>query len=62
MLLLQKQQLKSGTVHTIEHALENGKEVFAVPGSIHSPLSEGPNMLIIEGAKPVWNGYQISKN
>lgn len=50
---------KSGTVSTMEHALENGKEIFAIPGSIHSPLSLGPNMLILEGAKPVWNGHQI---
>ena len=50
---------KSGTVSTMEHALENGKEVFAIPGSIHSPLSIGPHMLILEGAKPVWDGHQI---
>lgn len=50
---------KSGTVSTMEHALENGKEIFAIPGSIHSSLSLGPNMLILEGAKPVWNGHQI---
>jgi len=50
---------KSGTVSTMEHALENGKEVFAIPGSIHSPLSLGPHLLILEGAKPVWNGHQI---
>lgn len=50
---------KSGTVSTMEHALENGKEIFAIPGSIHSPLSAGPHHLILEGAKPVWNGYQI---
>lgn len=50
---------KSGTVSTMEHALENGKEIFAIPGSIHSPLSIGPHMLILEGAKPVWDGHQI---
>lgn len=50
---------KSGTVSTMEHALENGKEIFAVPGSIHSDLSEGPHHLILEGAKPIWNGHQI---
>ncbi|MEK4485164.1 DNA-processing protein DprA [Psychrobacillus sp. FSL H8-0484] len=50
---------KSGTVSTMEHALENGKEIFAIPGSIHSPLSAGPHFLILEGAKPVWNGHQI---
>ncbi|MCM3356945.1 MAG: DNA-processing protein DprA [Psychrobacillus sp.] len=50
---------KSGTVSTMEHALENGKEIFAVPGSIHSDLSEGPHHLILEGAKPIWDGHQI---
>jgi len=50
---------KSGTVSTMEHALENGKEIFAIPGSIHSPLSIGPHLLILEGAKPVWTGHQI---
>lgn len=50
---------KSGTVSTMEHALENGKEIFAIPGSIHSPLSVGPHRLILEGAKPVWDGHQI---
>lgn len=50
---------KSGTVSTMEHALENGKEIFAIPGSIDSPLSVGPHLLILEGAKPVWNGHQI---
>lgn len=50
---------KSGTVSTMEHALENGKEIFAVPGSIHSDLSEGPHHLILEGAKPIWDGNQI---
>lgn len=43
----------------MEHALENGKEIFAIPGSIDSGLSEGPHHLILEGAKPIWNGHQI---
>lgn len=50
---------KSGTVSTMEHALEHGKEIFSVPGPIHSELSLGPHQLLLEGAKPVWNGYQI---
>lgn len=50
---------KSGTVSTMEHALEHGKDVFAVPGSIQSELSLGPHQLLLDGAKPVWNGYQI---
>lgn len=58
-VLITEAKEKSGTVSTMEHALENGKEIFAIPGSIHSPLSKGPHLLILEGAKPIWNGYQI---
>ncbi|MGI2327206.1 DNA-processing protein DprA [Planococcus sp. YIM B11945] len=58
-IVVTEAQMKSGTLSTIEHALEHGKDVFAVPGSIFSPLSEGPHKLISEGAKPVWNGHQI---
>ncbi|WP_102692677.1 DNA-processing protein DprA [Rummeliibacillus pycnus] len=50
---------KSGTLSTIEHGLENGKHIFVVPGDITKPLSKGPNKLLLEGAMPVWNGYQI---
>lgn len=50
---------KSGTMSTIEHALEHGKDVFAVPGPITSRLSEGPNHLISEGAAPLSHGFQV---
>lgn len=39
---------KSGTINTIRHAIDQGREVFAVPGSIFSPASEGVNELISE--------------
>lgn len=58
-VLVTEAQVKSGTLSTIEHALEHGKDIFAVPGDIGSPLSEGPHKLISEGAKPVWNGLQV---
>ena len=51
--------LKSGTLITTEHALENGKDVFVVPGPIHSEQSLGTNRLLREGAIPIWNGEQI---
>ena len=42
--------IKSGTLITVGHALDQGREVFAVPGSVRSKLSGGTNMLIMEGA------------
>ena len=50
---------RSGTMSTVEHALDHGKEIYAVPGSVTSSLSEGPNRLIDEGAQPLWNGFQV---
>ncbi|MEA5050853.1 MAG: DNA-processing protein DprA [Oscillospiraceae bacterium] len=43
---------KSGTMITASWALDDGREVFAVPGSIFSPTSEGTNHLIKLGASP----------
>lgn len=46
---------RSGTMITVEHALDQGKQVYAVPGNITSENSYGTNELIKEGAIPVTN-------
>jgi len=42
---------KSGTLHTASHAAKQGREVFAVPGQITSPMSGAPHFLLKKGAK-----------
>ncbi|MCC6173704.1 MAG: DNA-protecting protein DprA [Chloroflexi bacterium] len=50
---------KSGAMITAATAAEQGRDVFAVPGSILSPASAGPNQLIKEGAKVVTEAVDV---
>ena len=49
-LLLIEARRKSGTHTTVQYALDQGKEVFALPGNVDAPGSELPLMLLKEGA------------
>ena len=50
---------RSGTLNTAAHALSQGRELFVVPGNITSPLSEGCNSLLKQGAHPVTSARDI---
>lgn len=50
---------RSGTLSTVMHALDQNKEVFAVPGNITSPMSVGPNRLLQQGAHPALEANDI---
>lgn len=50
---------RSGTLNTAGHALEQGRDIFVVPGNITSPLSAGCNALLRQGAIPVTSAQDV---
>jgi DNA processing protein len=51
-LVVVEASMRSGSLASARHALDQGRDVFAVPGPIDSPLSEGANSLLAQGAAP----------
>ncbi len=61
-LIVVEAKEKSGTLITVEMALEQGKDVFVVPGRITDELSRGCNKLLWEGANPAISPEKVLEN
>lgn len=53
---------QSGALITAQHALEQGRDVFAIPGNIGVKNNEGTNRLLREGAQMVTDGWELLSN
>ncbi len=53
---------KSGALITARYAMEQGRDVFVVPGNIDNAACAGSNLLLQEGATPVFSGWDVLEN
>lgn len=58
-VIVSEAKLKSGSLHTADFALEQGIDVYAVPGDIFNPNSEGTNKLIQNGAGLITDAQEL---
>lgn len=58
-LVVVEARLRSGSLHTVRHALDQGIDVLAVPGPVDAPTSEGPNRLLRDGAAPALDASDV---
>lgn len=58
-IIITEAAARSGTLNTAGHALEQGRDIFVVPGNITSPLSAGCNALLKRGAAPVTEAKDV---
>ncbi|WP_214768595.1 MULTISPECIES: DNA-processing protein DprA [unclassified Exiguobacterium] len=61
-LVIVEAALKSGTMNTAGHALDQGKDVYCLPGCPTEKMFCGTNQLIAEGAIPLLNPEEVSKS
>jgi len=61
-ILVIEADIKSGTYHTVDAALQQGKDILSVPGPICNPSSRGTNRLIKDGAEVVTEANDVLYN
>ena len=60
-VLVTEAPMKSGALITARSAMEQGRDVYVIPGNIDNPNCEGSNALLQEGAAAVFSGWDIMK-